>query len=220
MVSRGLALFTTLSLLLTPLPGISQTNLGSLNNRLQQAVNQQNWKLAIEVIDQMIIAAPQQAADLRAYRQQLVKLNQAGVRVPATSSTAPSRPTSGLAGSATVKRRLNGIPVVEVRFNDRLPYEMLVDSGASMTVITRPMARALGITPADVVDRAVFSTANGTIVMPIVYINSIEVAGLTKTRIPVAVGGPELDMGLLGQDFLHRFDVSFRQQVIEFHQRP
>jgi aspartyl protease family protein len=38
-------------------------------------------------------------------------------------------------------------------------------------------------------------------------------------RIPVAIAGPDLEMGLLGQDFLQRYDVSLRSDRIEFHPR-
>ena len=50
---------------------------------------------------------------------------------------------------------------------------MLLDSGASVTVITREMADSLGIRPEHVVQTETFSTANGLTEMPIVYIQSI-----------------------------------------------
>jgi aspartyl protease family protein len=109
--------------------------------------------------------------------------------------------------------------VIDVKFNQRLPFEMMVDSGASLTVITRPMAKALGVTTAQIVDEAIFETANGKTKMPIVYIGAIEVGGLSRTQVPVAVAGPEMDLGLLGQDFLQQYDVSFRGRTIEFHAR-
>lgn len=225
MTGRLLSTLASLIVLASPLPGLAQVNLASLNNRLQLAVSSQQWAEAIRIVDQMIIAAPDRAKELQGYRSQLSKLQAAGVRVPVPSTPATFTEPSGSSGSsqslgaATIKRRQNGIPVVEVRMNNRLSFEMLVDSGASITVITRPMAAALGITPAQIIDRAVFSTANGKTTMPIVYINSIEVAGLSKSMLPVAVAGPEMEIGLLGQDFLQRFDVSFRHKVIEFHPR-
>jgi aspartyl protease family protein len=35
--------------------------------------------------------------------------------------------------------------------------------------------------------------------------------------VPVAIAGPDMEMGLLGQDFLQRYDVSLRGSRIEFH---
>lgn len=224
LVGHALAVLTFLILLVTPVASRAQVNLSALNARLQQAVASQRWAEAIQVIDQMLVAAPEQANSLRSYRSQLVKLQAAGVRVPTPPPSTLSnttQPSSGgtVLGRATIKRRDGGVPVVDVRMNNRLSFEMLVDSGASITVITRPMAAALGITPAQVIDQMVVSTANGQTKMSIVYINSISVGGLSSSMVPVAVAGPEMDIGLLGQDFLQRFDVSMRQTVIEFHRR-
>ncbi len=218
--SRFLSVLGGLVILLAPSPSLAQTNYSALNSRLQQAVVSQNWAEAIQLVDQMVIAAPERASQLRGYRDQLVRLRDNGVRTPApgSSSISTSSASSPL-GAATIKRRSHGVPVVEVLMNDRVPFEMMVDSGASMTVITRSMAAALGITPAQIIDRATFSTANGITEMPIVYVKSIEVAGLSTSMIPVAVAGPEMEIGLLGQDFLQRFDVSFRRDAIEFHPR-
>jgi aspartyl protease family protein len=219
--SRVLSLFGSLVILLAALPGLAQTNFSALNNRLQQAVARQSWAEAIHLVDQMIVAAPDQSSQLRTYRDQLVRLKTHGVGTPTSSVsvTGGNQSTSSPLGATTIKRRDHGIPVVEVRMNSRVRFEMMVDSGASMTVITRPMAAALGITPAQIVDEAHFSTANGTTTMPIVYVKSIEVAGLSTKMVPVAVAGPEMEIGLLGQDFLQQFDVSIRKDAIEFHQR-
>ncbi|MDG2991160.1 retroviral-like aspartic protease family protein [Candidatus Synechococcus calcipolaris G9] len=197
--------------LLIPTPVLGQS-LGS--DALYQAIANQDWARAIQVVDQMIQANPGQANELRRYRQELIQLQQR----PPNAQQRPTRPSAQV-GTAPIIRRQNGIPVIRVLFNQRLASEMMVDTGASMTVITRPLARALGITPANVVDNAVFNTANGQTVMPIVYVRSLDVAGLNQTMIPVAIAGPELSMGLLGQDFLQQFDLSLRQDHIQFHRR-
>ncbi len=159
----------------------------------------------------MIGTVPQQATQLRSYRAELQKLLKAGVRLPPTLShqTEPVR--------VQIKRRDGGVAVIDVLFNRQQRFEMAVDSGASITVITRPMARTLGLTTADVIERAVFITANGKMIMPIVYIDAIEVGGLVTSRVPVAIAGSQMTIGLLGQDFLQKYDVSFKGNVIEFH---
>jgi aspartyl protease family protein len=213
-------------LFVAPLPGMvsvasAQVNSAALGSRLDQAVRQQNWADAIKIIDQMIVAEPQRAGQLRAYRQQLLQLQQTGFRSPTSAATAPTPPNSGtLAAQVPILRRSGGVPVVNVTFNRSQTFEMLVDSGASMTVITRQMARSLGITEADVIDEIRFATANGNVVKPIVLVNVIEFGGLARTRVPVASAPPGMEVGLLGQDFLGRFDVSIRRDVIEFHRRP
>jgi aspartyl protease family protein len=211
-----LLLLISCLLFVAPLPGMvsvatAQVNSAALGSRLDQAVRQQNWADAIKIIDQMIVAEPQRAGQLRAYRQQLLQLQQTG----------PTTPNSGtLAAQVPILRRSGGVPVVNVTFNRSQTFEMLVDSGASMTVITRQMARSLGITEADVIDEIRFATANGNVVKPIVLVNVIEFGGLARTRVPVAIAPPGMEVGLLGQDFLGRFDVSIRRDVIEFHRRP
>jgi aspartyl protease family protein len=222
-----LLLLISCLLFVAPLPGMvsvatAQVNSAALGSRLDQAVRQQNWADAIKIIDQMIVAEPQRAGQLRAYRQQLLQLQQTGFRSPTTpAAVAPTTPNSGtLAAQVPILRRSGGVPVVNVTFNRSQTFEMLVDSGASMTVITRQMARSLGITEADVIDEIRFATANGNVVKPIVLVNVIEFGGLARTRVPVAIAPPGMEVGLLGQDFLGRFDVSIRRDVIEFHRRP
>jgi aspartyl protease family protein len=202
-------------LTLAPMQTWGQSSLESLNQQLQQSVSRQQWSQAIGIIDQMIKLSPAQAVSLKQYRARLQQLQQ-------SSGPAPSPPTAakvGIVGQVPIKRRSSGVPIVDVTFNGRQSFEMLVDSGASFTVITRPMARALGITPAHFVDRVTVSTANGTAQFPIVYLNSIEVGGLSSNRIRVAIAGPDMDMGLLGQDFLQKYDVILRSRQIEFSQR-
>ncbi|XFA73477.1 retropepsin-like aspartic protease [Thermosynechococcaceae cyanobacterium Okahandja] len=182
---------------------------------LQRAIANQDWATAIAIIDQMIQANPQQASALRSYRQELVRLQHLPRTTPRGSTAVLTAPS----GIAPIVRRQNGIPVIQVTFNQRVRFDMMVDSGASMTVITRPMARALGITPAQVIDNLTFHTANGPVVLPIVYVQSLSVAGLHRNRMPVAIAGPEMTLGLLGQDFLQNYDVSLRQNHIHFQRR-
>lgn len=193
---------------------LSNSQVASLNAQLQQAVAAQNWRRAIQLVDKMIIYLPQRAAELKSYRTQLQKLLAAGVKVPPALHPQPQQPAR-----VQVKRRASGIAVIDVLFNGKQRFEMAVDSGASLTVITRPMATALGLTSADVIDRVVFMTAGGRTTLPIVYLETIAVGSLETSKIPVAIAGPEMTIGLLGQDFLQNYDVSFRGNVIEFDTR-
>ncbi len=182
-----------------------------LNAQLEQAVAAQNWRRAIQVVDKLIAYVPKRASELKSYRVQLQRLLSAGVKVPQALLTQTQQPAR-----VQVKRRASGIAVIDVLFNGKQRFEMAVDSGASLTVITRSMATALGLTSADVIDRVVFMTAGGTTTLPIVYLDRIAVGSLETSKIPVAIAGPEMTIGLLGQDFLQNYDVSFRGNVIEF----
>jgi len=204
-------------LTLTPLQVGAQPSVVGLNQQLQTAVNRQNWSQAIQLIDQLIQAAPGQASQLRQYRTQLQQLQRTNFKGTAATTSNPT-PISKV-GLVPIKRRSAGVAIVDVKFNSRRTFEMMVDSGASKTVITRPMAKALGINTTHVVGTLRASTANGYAEFPIVYVNAMEVGGLRSYQVPVAVAGPDMTMGLLGQDFLQKYDFTFRGNQIEFHKR-
>ncbi len=207
-------------LLISSLGGAWAQSTRNLQEQLYQAIGNQNWGQAVRIVDLMIQANPQQAQELRQYRQQLQQMQQSPTRPRIVAPPPPSTPIQpGLLGVVQIQRRQNGIPVIQARFNRRVEFEMMVDSGASMTLITRQIAAALGISAANVIDNATFNTANGQVKLPIVYVGSIEVGGLEIRQIPVAIGGADMTVGLLGQDFLQRFDVSLRRDQIEFHLR-
>lgn len=117
---------------------------------------------------------------------------------------------------AQIIRRQAGIPVIEVTFNENQTFEMLVDTGASGTAITPAMAEALGVIP----------TGRGTADTPsqrnaefqIGSVQSIGVGGAKQLNVPVAIA-PALETGLLGQDFFGRYDVTIKEDVIEFRER-
>lgn len=193
-------------------PALGQ-DIGSLNQALQQAVAAQNWDSAIQIIDKLMIAAPEQRPSLEQYRNRLSTLRTQNA--PQTITTTPTNQT----GRVPIKRRDSGVVIIDATFNQRKTFDMLLDSGASVTVITRPMAKSLGIRPEHVVKTAVFSTANGRTELPIVYLKSVNVGGLVARDVPVAVAGPEMDIGLLGQDFLQRYDVTIKRDSVEFNRR-
>jgi|GEM_PF-1428834 len=116
---------------------------------------------------------------------------------------------------APIVERIHGIPVVEVTFNDRV-FPMMVDTGASGTLITPQMAAALEVRP---IGQVTSSTANGVAVFDVGYVRKIEIDGAQVANVPVAVGLPDLEVGLLGHDFYRYFDILIREDVVEFHPR-
>jgi aspartyl protease family protein len=207
--------FLSILLAISALPAWGQLSVGQLEQQLQDAVAQKNWPQALQIVDRLIPLTPGQTGQLRQYRTQIEQLSRNSISLPTQSFSSSPQPQ----GFAAIKRRSGGVPVIDVVFNQRKTFEMMVDSGASITTITRPMAKALGLGTAQVVDYMTFKTANGLTQMPIVYLNSVSVGGLTKTQIPVAIAGADMEIGLLGQDFLLRYDVSLRGSRIEFHDR-
>jgi aspartyl protease family protein len=210
---RSWIVLLSLPLIYAALPVLGENSIGALQQQLQTAVASNNWPQALKLVDRLIPLIPQQASRLKQYRTKLEQLSRSSV-----SSPIKTQQSSSL-GQLAIKRREHGVPVVDVLFNRRKSFEMLVDSGASMTVITRPMAAALGITTAHIVDSITVKTANGQTNMSIVYLSAVTVAGLTTQQVPVAIAGPDMEIGLLGQDFLQRYDVNLRSSRIEFHDR-
>ncbi|MEG5127064.1 retropepsin-like aspartic protease [Microcoleus sp. ARI1-B5] len=114
-----------------------------------------------------------------------------------------------------IKRREANIPVIEVTFNGQQKFDMMVDSGASGTVITPAMAKALGVVLQGTVQK---QTANGVATFPLGRLTSIEAGGLAVNNVVVAIS-PSLDIGLLGHDFFGNKDMTIKQDVIEFRSR-
>ncbi len=116
--------------------------------------------------------------------------------------------------TAPIKRRAGGTPIVEVTFNGQQKFEMIVDTGASGTVITQQMANTLRIVP---VGKAKANTASSRAVeFPVGYVNSMAVGGVIVNKVPVAIAGAELETGLLGHDFFGNYDVTIKRNVVEF----
>jgi predicted aspartyl protease len=113
-----------------------------------------------------------------------------------------------------IKRRAGGTPVIEVTFNGKHKFEMIVDTGASGTVITQSMAVTL---PVVTIGKAKANTASSkSVEFPIGYVNSIEVGGVQVNRVAVAIAGAELETGLLGHDFFGNYDITIKQNLVEF----
>jgi predicted aspartyl protease len=113
-----------------------------------------------------------------------------------------------------IKRRMGGTPVIEVKFNGNQNFEMIVDTGASGTVITQKMASALSIVT---VGQAKANTASSkAVTFPIGYVNSMEVGEVKVGQIPVAIAGAGLETGLLGHDFFGDYDITIKRDVVQF----
>ncbi|MFE4106646.1 retropepsin-like aspartic protease family protein [Almyronema epifaneia] len=140
-------------------------------------------------------------------------------RETTAASPATSEPAGGKSDrhSVPIVRRLGRTPVVSVSFNQSRHYDMVVDTGASGTLITQKMATDLGITP---IGQARITTASATdVVFPVGYVPSLQVGDILAQNVLVAIAGPEQTVGLLGHDIFGDYDVTIRQEVIEFQAR-
>lgn len=191
------------------------------------------WQEAIALLQAIPAGSPnrsQAQAKIAEYQRNVAiareKVQQtANLKPPVRlSSGAPSEsPVAGAAQGAIavpIKRRIAGTPVIDVSFNGGSTYEMIVDTGASMTLITQPMAAALNVRPEDPNRRVQVNTANAKgIELPVGTLKTLEVREAKVENLPVAIAGPELDIGLLGQDFFGQYDVTIKESSVEFQNR-
>lgn len=101
--------------------------------------------------------------------------------------------------------------LVSVTIDKRREATLLLDTGASMTVLDPSILRSLGYSLNGQV--ATFSTANGTLRAPVIAIESLETgrAGVSSLRVgALVVDGEGID-GLLGMDYLSRFNFALDQ---------
>ena len=113
-----------------------------------------------------------------------------------------------------IVRRLHGTPIVRVTFNDSKTYDMILDTGASRTLITRAMANELDVTATE---RMIAATASASeVVFELGRVKSISMGSLTLNNARVSIGD-SIAVGLLGNDFLSGYDITIRsrENVVE-----
>ncbi len=134
-----------------------------------------------------------------------------------SSAIATSRATSGKVFMAPIKRREGGTPVIDVTFNGNQTFEMIVDTGASSTVITQAMMQVLGTR---IIGKTKVNTASQTgVEVPLTYVDSISVGNAVVKDVIVAIANDSLDIGLLGHDFFSDYDLTVKQNMVEFRRR-
>ena len=115
-----------------------------------------------------------------------------------------------------IKSRRSGIPVIDVKFNDRYTFEMMLDTGASSIVITKQMAQKLRVNHSENV--WVSTPSSNYFKMSSGYVYSVKVGKLTQKNSRV-ITSPTMNMGLLGQSFFSRYDMTIKSDVVEFRER-
>lgn len=100
--------------------------------------------------------------------------------------------------------------LVRALVNGRREALFFVDTGASLTTISKGLAQELGVAAGPGSPTVILVTASGRIEVPVASVESIQVGGLEARNVRVAVfdlpGGSQV-AGLLGNTFLSRFHV-------------
>ena len=113
-----------------------------------------------------------------------------------------------------IVRRIHGTPVVRVTFNGSKTYDMILDTGASRTLITKAMANELEVVATE---RMIAATASASdVVFELGRVDSISMGDITLSNARVSIGD-SIDVGLLGNDFFNGYDITIRgrENVIE-----
>ena len=107
--------------------------------------------------------------------------------------------------SLRISQARDGHFYADVSINGR-PLRLLVDTGATNTVLSQRQARAVGIDPAKLDYRVRLTTANGTIRAARVSVKSLRIGGATLRNIGILVSGSTTsDVSVLGIGTLSRF---------------
>lgn len=99
--------------------------------------------------------------------------------------------------------------ILEAMLNGSVRQRMIVDTGASMTVIPLATAGRLGLSLRPPYTSIAIQTASGTEVFPVVRLRSVGAGSAVVEDMPVVLNPHMKGMGLLGVDFLSTFNYSF-----------
>ena len=136
----------------------------------------------------------------------LFRSNSGIISTPSTKDSVSSAGTFRI----PIKRREGGTPIIEVIFNGKQRFEMLFDTGATATVITPAMAKALNV---KIQTAAIVGTAGGLVPSPIGRVSSAQAGELVVKDLVVMIN-PHVPYGLLGQNFYGQHDVTIKGDEI------
>lgn len=119
--------------------------------------------------------------------------------------------------------RVNDRIFVFVHLNDKIEAKFLIDTGATISIISFNMANKLGFTANQLKDLRWFQTAGGMIKQPVVRLSTLTIANVKMNEMMVAVSkdtGNEID-GLLGMNFLGRFnfEINYEKNLLILRQK-
>ncbi|PSB03577.1 retropepsin-like aspartic protease family protein [Merismopedia glauca] len=115
-----------------------------------------------------------------------------------------------------IKRRSSKTPVIEVTFNNRYTFEMILDTGASGTVITQEMANLLKLKPTGQITAEIADGSQVKFATSVVRSISVNGAVVNNVEVAIAKGG---NLGLLGHDFFGKYNVRILENAIELQPR-
>lgn len=103
-----------------------------------------------------------------------------------------------------LRRAMDGHYYVTAQVNGA-PVDFVVDTGATLIVLTRADAESAGLNTDDLAFIGRAGTANGMVSTAPVRLDSLKIGPLEDRGIAASVNGGELDQSLLGMSYLERF---------------
>ena len=120
--------------------------------------------------------------------------------------------------------KIGGSLVVHVKLNEERSAQLIVDTGASMTVLSTQAAIDLGILGTTDNELLTVNTAGGSVQVNMNYLSSLTVGTAQATNVAVAIHDlpdiPEHIEGLLGMSFLKNFLVTLDAEHDRLILRP
>ena len=116
-------------------------------------------------------------------------------------------------GYVTVPLQMVGRSVtLSVKLNGERQARLILDTGATLTLLSRSIARDLGLYSESAVSTALVNTAGGQVSVDVMRIGMIEAGAASARNVPVAIydlpDAPPAVEGLLGLSFLSHFLVT------------
>lgn len=140
-----------------------------------------------------------------------------------TLSIATAVPSEGSAKSPVTipVQRSGSLLVVQTQLNDSRSARLILDTGASHTILSHEIARDLGLLANAHVSSVTLKTAGGTVQAEMTQVGAIRVGEAEAKNVPVAIhdlpDAPAGIDGLLGLTFLQQFLVTLDTQKGELH---
>ncbi len=164
-----------------------------------------NYRQAIDLLPQYQQSLSQARQKSATFKEPIQKVDRSFL--PVENSNSFSMP---------IIKKLDNIPVVEVTLNGQQKFQMLLDTGASRTLLTRAMANQLKLQASG---KTTAKTASGISEFDIVELQSVQFGQGVTNNIAVSVGKNELSYGLLGHDVYKGYDITLKEDVILFNKR-
>ena len=144
---------------------------------------------------------------------------------PSPETAIDPRPSTAALGQVTVPlQHIGGSLVITVRLNGERQAQLILDTGATLTLLSRAIARDLGLYSESPSSSAVVNTAGGQVAVDVMRISAIEVGGAAVRNVPVAIfdlpDAPPTIEGLLGLSFLSHFLVTLDLEQSELRLTP